>query len=268
MKRRALGFTLVEMLVATAMFALLVAAALSVFSAGTRSGAKTRRCKEMVAHGQMALDSMCADLRAAVAHDNATITSLNAQYDGRDCDTMDFAIVRVNPDRKEPDEGGRSEVGYYINNDPNVGTMGLVRREDRTPDDDLLQVDTSGEGSVSHPGDGVWHGHFLEGFAERKGVIADVSHVSPQCHADQVGASGERAGRATDTQGYPPRPGSIAADTTQVAVLDGGHAVGHGDADQSGAVAEAAVPDHGDGLPVDGRGNGDSASASGVTEQA
>ena len=139
MKRHALGFTLVEMLVATAMFALLVAAALSVFSAGTRSGAKTRRCKEMVAHGQMALDSMCAALRAAVTHDNAKITSLNAQYDGRDCDTMDFAIVRVNPDRKEPDEGGRSEVGYYINNDPNVGTMGLVRREDRTPDDDLLE---------------------------------------------------------------------------------------------------------------------------------
>lgn len=139
MNRRTAGFTLVELLVAMAMFALLAGAAISVFSAGTRSGAKSRRYKEMIARGQMALDSVCADIRAAVAQDRNTMTGLDAQYDGRDCDTLDCVIARRNPDRREPDEGGRSEVGYSINNDPSVGPVGLLRREDRTPDEDLLE---------------------------------------------------------------------------------------------------------------------------------
>jgi len=162
MRKRAPGFTLVEILVTTAMFSMLVAAALSVFSAGTRSSAKARRFNEMVAHGQTALDAMAADIRAAVAQGSATVTALDAQYEGRDCNTIDLVIARTNPDRKEPDEGGRAAVGYYINNDTSVGPVGLFRREDRKPGEDLL---SGGQVAAIAPGVSELKLEFFDGMA-------------------------------------------------------------------------------------------------------
>ena len=176
MKRRNDGFTLVEILVTTAMFSLLVTAALSVFSAGSRGAAKAKRYRDMVSRGQTALEAMTADIRAAVAYRPANpsdsnaqpqgaaqpaqasaqagqasvqpaptfsqpetrITSLDVQTEGRDCDTLDLVIARPNPDYASPDEGGRASVGYYLNIDPGKGPVGLLRRENRSPGDDPL----------------------------------------------------------------------------------------------------------------------------------
>ncbi len=177
MKRGSKSFTLVEILVTTAMFSLLVTAALSVFSAGSRGAAKAKRYRDMVSRGQTALEAITADLRAAVPYRPANpsdsdaqpqaaaqpgqtsaqpaqasaqqaaptfsqpetrITSLDVQSGGRDCDTLDLVIARPNPDYPSPDEGGRASVGYYLNIDPTAGPVGLLRRENRSPGDDPL----------------------------------------------------------------------------------------------------------------------------------
>jgi len=170
MKKHTHGFTLVEILVTTAMFSLLVTAALSVFSAGSRGAAKAKRYRDMVSRGQAAMETMSADIRAAVAfraanpsdssaqpqsaepsstpsstpsapsstQPDTTMTSLDVQFEGRDCDTLDLVIARPNPDYSSPDEGGRASVGYSLNSDPATGPVGLLRRENRLPGDDVL----------------------------------------------------------------------------------------------------------------------------------
>ena len=152
------------------MFSLLVTAALSVFSAGSRGAAKAKRYRDMVSRGQTALEAMTADIRAAVPYRPANpsdsgaqpqgaaqpappaaqqpaptfsqpetrITSLDVQSGDRDCDTLDLVIARPNPDYPSPDEGGRASVGYYLNIDPSTGPVGLLRRENRSPGDDPL----------------------------------------------------------------------------------------------------------------------------------
>lgn len=133
------AFTLVEMLITTSMLALIVMAGFAVFSGGMRSAAKVRRYGAMLSHGQMALRAMAVDIRAAVAHGDFRLTSLDVQYEFRDCDTIDFIAARPNPDRKQPNEGGRSEIGYYIDNNPDTEAQWLLRREDKTLDDDPLE---------------------------------------------------------------------------------------------------------------------------------
>jgi len=133
------AFTLVEMLVTSTMLALIAMAGFAVFSGAVRSAAKVGRYGAMLSHGQMALEAMVTDIRAAVAYGDYRLVSLDVEYQGRDCDTIDFIIARPNPERKEPDEGGRAEVGYYIDNNPDTEGQWLVRREDRTLDDDPLE---------------------------------------------------------------------------------------------------------------------------------
>ncbi len=134
------GFTLIELLVATAMLALLAAAGFAALTAGTRSAAKAKRYGAMIARGQAALHSMAADIRAAVEHGDRPLTSLDAQYDGMDSDTIDV-IVAGQPrlPQEEPGACGRCEVGYYIENDPDTDVKWLVRREDSSLDDDPLE---------------------------------------------------------------------------------------------------------------------------------
>ena len=211
------GFTLVEILVTTAMFSLLAAAALSVFNAGTRSAATSRRYREMIAHGQTALDAMSADIRAAVAHSSGPpdtggaapgaapgtasgaapgtaagaapgtaagtsaataasagivtrLTSQEAEDEGRECDTLGFVIGRINPDYKDPDEGGHAAVAYYLNTDPASGPRGLLRRENRTTGDDFL---TAGRVALVAPGVTQLKLEFYDGVAWAAGWSND-----------------------------------------------------------------------------------------------
>jgi type II secretion system protein J len=131
------AFTLVELLVASSMLALLAVGGYLALAAGTRSAQAARRVGRMVASAQAALQQMASDVRAAVAQgDRVRLTALDAQYEGYDADTVDF----IAPCRADPEIGigGRCEVGYFIDNDPDTEAWGLMRREDGTLDDDPL----------------------------------------------------------------------------------------------------------------------------------
>ena len=150
------GFTLMELLVTASMLALLTAAGGAMFSAGTRAAGKARRCGEMIAAGQAALQALARDIRAAVAHEHVQLTALDAYYEGRNADTIDF-LMKGRPPGAGVTEGGLlspapevrfpdgdlepttfREVGYYVDNDPKTEARWLLRREDDSLDDDPL----------------------------------------------------------------------------------------------------------------------------------
>ena len=134
------GFTLIELLIALTLFAMLATGGLAALSAGTRSGAKADRYNAMVSRGQGALQRIAADLRAAVAQGDYFLVSLDAESGGFSSDTIDFVLAGPpRLDSEDPEHAGRCEVGYYIENDADTEIEWLVRREDPSPDDDLLE---------------------------------------------------------------------------------------------------------------------------------
>ncbi len=136
------GFTLVELLVTSGMLAMLASAGFAAFSAGTRSAIKTKRYARMIAHGQAALNSMARDISACIDHGDFPLTSLDAQFEGADTDTIDFIVPRIKEILPEEGAGTLCEVGYYIDNDPDTEGQWLTRREDYTFDDDPLEGGT------------------------------------------------------------------------------------------------------------------------------
>jgi len=131
-------FTLVELLVTGTMLALLSSAGYVVFAAGVRSAQAVRRVNAMVGHGERALTAMARDIRAIVTDGDVALTALDAQYEGGDTDTIDFIGTGTRRGRDEPGATVRSEVGYYIDNDPDTEAQWLLRREDGTLDEDPL----------------------------------------------------------------------------------------------------------------------------------
>ena len=134
------GFTLIEILVAATMLAFLAAAGLAALTTGVSSAAKARRYGAMMAHGQAALQVISSDIRTAVVHEKFHLVALDNTHDGLAADTIDFvAARRPRLVLDESESGGRCEVGYYIENDPDTEIQWLLRREDATLDDDPLE---------------------------------------------------------------------------------------------------------------------------------
>jgi type II secretion system protein J len=156
------AFTLVELLVATGILAMLLAAGSAVFSAGVRAAEKTRRHGGMVAQGQRALRLIAADLAGATELEDFRLVSLDVQDGGHDCDTLDFILLRRSVDRKGPDEGGRAEVGYSLPKGEQSVERGLLRREDRSCDEDPLE---GGETWVVAPSVSDLDFEFFDGYS-------------------------------------------------------------------------------------------------------
>ena len=139
MNRRA-GFTLIELMIAMALMAVLAATGMAALNAGTTSGAKIRRYNAMVAHAHGAMQSISRDIRSAVQHDNFMIISLDRQHGGLDADTIDFiALGEPKLDEEGIETVGRFEVGYWIENNEDPPEQWLLRREDNSIDTDPLE---------------------------------------------------------------------------------------------------------------------------------
>lgn len=142
MVRRHRGFTLVELLVTTGMLSMLAAAGFAALSTGIKSAAKARRYGAMIAHGQVALQTLTRDIRAAVKSNDFCLVSLDNEHEGLDADTLDFVALRksrIDVDEFDEPTGSRCEIGYYIENDDDTEIQWMLRREDGTLDDDPLE---------------------------------------------------------------------------------------------------------------------------------
>jgi general secretion pathway protein J len=138
-RARARGLTLVEVLVAIAVLAMIAVLIYSAFSAITRGKNNASNYAERYRLARIATSRMSRELAAAylsahIAPTPALVTRTTAFLGAaRRVDFNAFAHRRVVKDAHESDQ---CELSYFVGNDPKKpGQLDLLRREQAIPDD-------------------------------------------------------------------------------------------------------------------------------------
>ena len=135
------GFTLVELMVSVTIMSLIAGATYACFHAGSRAWRKARDRSDASQQARVVLRMMARDLRGAFRPPRgaSTFMGVDRVRDDRSADAVDFVAVAAGPARPAAPHSDRCEIGYYLDLDPATDAEGLVRRIDRTPDDDDLE---------------------------------------------------------------------------------------------------------------------------------
>jgi len=140
------GFTLVELLLSTAIFSVIIGVAYAVFSAGLDLQEKADRRLLRLQSARFALARITEDLQSAALFGKAE-TFLFEGVDGQDengraDDSLDFLSLSNVSRREGLTASDQCEVGYLIYADPASGTSILYRRLDATVDEDVTEGGT------------------------------------------------------------------------------------------------------------------------------
>ncbi len=139
----AAGFTLVEVLVAAVIAAMLMSLALGFTFGMRRSVAFARERDEVLEAARVALDQMSRDLACTQwSHTGESKLRFSGERSRRASagdDRMDFVTSRVVGTARGEVAGGLAEVGYRVNHERGV----LLRREQVMPDDEFTSGGTS-----------------------------------------------------------------------------------------------------------------------------
>ena len=140
------GFTLVELLLSTAIFSVIIGAAYAVFVAGLDLQEKADRRLLRLQSARFALARITEDLQSAAIFGTAD-TFLFEGFDGqgeneRDDDAIDFASFSNASRVGDSPASDQCEIGYLIYADPERGTSILYRRLDATVDEDITEGGT------------------------------------------------------------------------------------------------------------------------------
>ena len=135
--RSTAAFTLVELMVSSALMAIILGSAYLCFSAGIDSRKMIETRSDISQTARVALELMSADLRAAtpLSADNDFL-GMARQVDGTDASNLDFATHHYRPLGKA--QADWAEISYYIDKDMESGLLNLYRRRDPTPDPEPL----------------------------------------------------------------------------------------------------------------------------------
>ncbi|MBI4617773.1 MAG: prepilin-type N-terminal cleavage/methylation domain-containing protein [Planctomycetes bacterium] len=127
------AFTLLEILVAGALVALVAAAALSLLESSTTAKKRIEARAERRSVADGALSRIAADLSGAVATGTATDTGFLGNDEEEDelaVDTLEFLTLAGRPDRSRgAPESDFRRVKYYLDGDEETEDEGLVREE-------------------------------------------------------------------------------------------------------------------------------------------
>ncbi|MDY6851028.1 MAG: type II secretion system protein GspJ [Thermodesulfobacteriota bacterium] len=131
------GLTLIDMLVALTILAVVMTAVYAVFASQKRAVKAATEGREVFAQGLIVLDRLSRDLRGAWLPDRANPASgIMLRFEGKS-DRLDLATTAVlsQTETRGPD---LVEVGYRVETDEDgrKAARRLVRRQDETPDDD------------------------------------------------------------------------------------------------------------------------------------
>jgi prepilin-type N-terminal cleavage/methylation domain-containing protein len=147
MRRRDRGLTLLEILVATALLAILFASVYSIVSSTVTLRNQIEEGATPFAVGPAVMDLVVEDLRAATIEPYKDLDAFHAEsetHDGETCTKLDF--VSCIPSRKrvrvqdEEVKARLNEVGYRMKrSETKRGLYALYRREDLGVDDDPLE---------------------------------------------------------------------------------------------------------------------------------
>jgi len=136
-RRRARGFTLVELVVGVMVISGILAAAYACLHAGLTGQDDLLVRREAGQCARAALGLLAADLRAACRLDeDIEFVGMDREIGGVEADNIDFATRNWTP--RGPGEGGSTEVSWYVDRSFETGGLALWRRRDPTPDREPL----------------------------------------------------------------------------------------------------------------------------------
>jgi type II secretion system protein J len=129
------AFTLIELVISTALMAMILGGAYACFQAGLATQALVDSREEVLQNARVAMAMITADLRAAcpLAKDLDFI-GMHRMLGENPADNLDFATHHYTPRRQG--EADWCEVSYFLDRDRESGRFNLWRRRDPTPDDE------------------------------------------------------------------------------------------------------------------------------------
>ena len=132
------GFTLVELVISSALMVIILAGAYVCFSSGLASQKLVETRGDATQSARVALALISADLRSACPLSrNLEFLGMDRDLeDGTEADNIDFATHNYSPRRAR--EGDFCEVSYFVSKDQQTGVTSLYRRRDPTLDDEPL----------------------------------------------------------------------------------------------------------------------------------
>jgi prepilin-type N-terminal cleavage/methylation domain-containing protein len=124
---RSAGFTLIEVMIAAALMALIMVSAYACLSAGYASQKIVTPRTEILQNARVAMALMTADLRAAcpLSPDAEFIGTTRVLGDA-EADNLDFATHNHTP--RHPGEGDYCQESFYLDQDKDTGQLSLWRR--------------------------------------------------------------------------------------------------------------------------------------------
>ena len=135
---RASAFTLIELVISSALMVIIIAGAYVCLSSGIASQKLVETRADAAQSARVALALITADLRAACPLSrNLEFLGMDRDLeDGTEADNVDFATHNYSP--RQPREGDFCEVSYFVSQDQKTGVATLYRRRDPTLDDEPL----------------------------------------------------------------------------------------------------------------------------------
>ena len=145
--KRARGFTLLEVMVAVGIVAMLGVLIYGAFSGMSRSSSNIKHISDRYQQGRSALDRMTRELSSAFislhgidnANMNPGVTVRKTAFIGKDRaagDRIDFTSFANQPLRRDARESDQAEISYFLVDNPDHQGVDLVRRIDKYIDDD------------------------------------------------------------------------------------------------------------------------------------
>lgn len=135
--RRQAGFTLIELVISSAIAVIILTAAYVCLRAGIASRKMVEARSDALQGARVALALMSADLRCATPlSSDCEFLGRRRQLGEQEADNLDFATHNYTPKREH--EGDFCEVSYFVDRDRDTGALSLWRRRDPTPDPEPL----------------------------------------------------------------------------------------------------------------------------------
>ncbi|MGN6555491.1 MAG: PulJ/GspJ family protein [Verrucomicrobiota bacterium] len=131
------AFTLIEVVISSALMALILVSAYLCFSASIATRKTMEPRLEVIQNARVAMALMAADLRAACPLDrDFDFLGMHRMMGDTVADNLDFATHNYTPQHLR--EGDFCEVSYYLDRDPQSGQFSLWRRRNPTIAPDSL----------------------------------------------------------------------------------------------------------------------------------
>ena len=121
------GFTLIEVVIAASLMALILISAYACLSAGYATQKIIEPRSEVIQNARVAMALMAADLRAAcpLSPDSEFVGMMRTVADA-EADNLDFATHNYTP--RHPQEGDYCQESFFVDKDTTTGALNLYRR--------------------------------------------------------------------------------------------------------------------------------------------